>query len=423
VSDSAAALAGRSVVNVWPQIWVSAGCRNFSTLGPFLKAMLRRGKRRDVGPSRLLLITVLLAVGIASTGAAHAQSRTDRRAKTDRFVWGRGTGLPVSQIPGVTPGNDAPRLACAGARLCVAIDQADDILATRRPTRQPAVWKRVQRMYVSDVACPSASLCVGVSGTGAIVRSFTPARPGSWRTIAEMQATPTVPYANPGVGFAALACPSTRFCVAVGGGELVAIRLPGATHPRIAAATIDPPVGGACGGEHEPCQTPLLNVTCPTWGRCVAMSDIGGVYTSSDPSIPSTWKPTRVDSPVSGGLTCPSAELCLAAGATTNVLASPGLFAFDPVTARSYGFAWRGDVDDIFCPLAGVCFGVDLDGASISQPSGSSLPLRGWTTQDLSPLPSQGVNGVASIACPTSTVCLATDGHANVYRGTIKATS
>jgi hypothetical protein len=356
--------------------------------------------------------------------AAAAPAIAARPTGTARFVWGRGTRLPVTAIPRVAHGSDAPRLACAGPRLCIAVDQAGGILATSTPTRRHAAWKLVAQLsHVIDVACPSARLCVVVSGGGGIMRSFAPARPGSWRTVSQGQTATAGPYANPAVMLSALACPSTSFCVAVGGTDVVAIRRPDSARPQVETTTVEPAVEGACGEEHEPCQTPLLDVACPTSHQCVALDDLGGIYTSRDPAIPATWKLARTDSPVSGGLACPSAQLCFAAGAATSVVASTGLFAFDPVTDHGLGFAWHRDVDDIFCPLTGDCFAVDLDAplASISEPAAVPLPLSGWRTQDLTPPRAETDNGVASIACPTTEICLATDDHADVYRGTRSA--
>jgi hypothetical protein len=115
----------------------------------------------------------------------------------------------------------------------------------------------------------------------------------------------------------------------------------------------------------------LNALACPSAGRCLAI-DTGGRLVRFDPATPSAPKPATIYS-ASGlsGIACPSATQCTAVNAATGFA-----FTFDPASKTA-----------LPAPQ------VKLDNASSS---------------------SEGTNGPGPIACPTTTVCVTTDGQGNV---------
>jgi hypothetical protein len=121
-------------------------------------------------------------------------------------------------------------VVCASAHLCLAApDEAgcipcgagNDLISTDPAT---GIWRRAA-VPTGDLACPTTTFCVGVAqGTRHIrqdlVSSTNPTGPASaWHYLAGLSG---------GNRLRALACASTRFCVAVGdGGEIAVARTPG----------------------------------------------------------------------------------------------------------------------------------------------------------------------------------------------------
>ena len=70
-------------------------------------------------------------------------------------------GLPHTARDGLVA------VRCPTTSLCVALDDAGDILTSRNPGAAVPVWKRAHvDRGLSAIACPSASLCVAVDSRG-----------------------------------------------------------------------------------------------------------------------------------------------------------------------------------------------------------------------------------------------------------------
>ena len=173
----------------------------------------------------------------------------------------------------------------------------------------------------------------------------------------------------------AIACPSTRLCVAVdrGGRVLWSTNPAGGSHSWL-AARVD--------GGNE-----LTGLSCPSTGLCVAVDGAGNVITSSDPTGgPTDWTVAKIDSsPTQNntdtagpvllrGVSCPSTGLCVAVDGAGNALESTnptgGAAAWTIThadTNRRYGCGGSGltcqpPLVGVSCPSTALCAAVDFSG-------------------------------------------------------------
>ncbi len=237
-------------------------------------------------------------------------------------------------------------LSCATGPLCVAIDQAGDVLTSTNPRIGAGTWRRsrVDRKLTA-ISCPSRTLCVAVDARGDVLTSTRPtAGARSWRSA----------RVDPGPGLSAISCPSTSFCIAGDyAGDLLTstnptggrrawrrVQLPSngdspgilsgfACPSRSLCVGVDQSTGegfiddvftstrpaGGSNGWHlttEFNDNSFDGVACPSRSLCVAVTDGGEVITASDPTRASSWVATVVNSNVSlNAIACPSSSLCL----------------------------------------------------------------------------------------------------------------
>lgn len=105
-------------------------------------------------------------------------------------------------------------LSCPAASLCVAGDEAGNVLSSTNPAGGPSAWTTVPvedhskyNGYIDGLSCPSVSFCTAVDTAGNVLSSTDPAggRP-AWTSTA----------VDPGHYLTALSCPSVHLCVATG---------------------------------------------------------------------------------------------------------------------------------------------------------------------------------------------------------------
>lgn len=148
----------------------------------------------------------------------------------------------------------------------------------------------------------------------------------------------------------------------------------------------------------------IAAIACPSPHLCIAADDLGSLWTTSDPTGPSSaWRKLHVD----GGdafswVSCPSIRLCVAADDNGNVLTSNH--------PTGGGSAWhRADIDgsqglvEVSCPTASACFIGDADGRLLW----SDDPAGGRVAWHITVI-KRGF-GLTALSCPSASRCVAGD--------------
>jgi RHS repeat-associated protein len=220
-------------------------------------------------------------------------------------------------------------ISCPTTSLCVAVTETSTIWTSTDPTGGSTAWTATDISTAdgfSAVDCPSSTLCVAGTTTGSLYASTDPTG-GSSTWTKEYQRIRTPGY---WAAITGISCPSTSFCAAVTSTNgdrslLSAPYLYYSTNPDSPTWSLHVLAGGQTTGGAR-------GVSCPTTTYCVAVGD-GIVWTSTDPEgatpdgtvaawTPTTWTPgTSTPATVGGvstifGVSCPTATLCAAVGAT-----------------------------------------------------------------------------------------------------------
>ena len=210
--------------------------------------------------------------------------------------------------------------------------------------------------HITDVSCPSVSLCVAVDTTGNVAFSTTPAS-GGWSGSLLI---------DNGHQLTAVSCASAALCFAVDNhGSLFA-----SAAPASAAWTPGSTIDGT---------TALNAISCPSSALCVAVDDSGGVRSSTTPgTVP--WAGQTIDSPHHlTGVSCPTTSFCAAVDNVGQVLVTttPTANWQSPLLLNAAGHALTG----ISCAASGLCVAVAADGnvyatadAAAATPTWSSTP-------------------------------------------------
>jgi hypothetical protein len=297
-------------------------------------------------------------------------------------------------------GNYMNAVSCApGTTVCVAIDRLGDdnnapsnIMTSSNPAGGASTWSAPAALAgtptVYSVACPSTSLCLALTETGDFLYSLNPqGGESTWMNegLVDADNEPS-----------AISCPTTTFCV-VGdqAGNVVT-----STTPTVASSwqtkNIDPNNPAA-----DPATNYIGDLSCPSASLCVAFDGAGNIFTSTSPTVGSSWSgPTDIDNgnAVYSG-SCPSTALCVAVDGT-NVLTST-----TPAVASSWTSApLPGGFGTVSCPTTTFCVAV---GAGSQSSEFSSSPTGG--TGAWSASASFAPNSAGDISCPSTTLCVATD--------------
>ncbi len=230
---------------------------------------------------------------------------------------------------------------------------------------------------LSDIACPSASLCVAVDGAGNAVTATDPTGGRNAWTIANIDGN---------AGLTGISCPSTSFCVAVGVYDIV--------------TSTNPTGGSSAWTATRPPGANLFDVGCPSVSLCVGVGQ-GGITTSTDPSgSPSAWTTTKLPGNHDlSGVSCPSVSLCVAVdGATGSVLTSTnptgGAAAWQLAKVDTTNF-----LTGISCPSASLCVASDDLGRILTSTNPTGGPSA-WSLAD--------VHGgfLTRVSCPSISLCV-----------------
>ncbi len=276
-------------------------------------------------------------------------------------------------------------------------------------------WTRAQlpgiagKVFLLGVSCPSPSLCVAV-GTNNLIATSTDPTGGEadWNVVYAGEGPS--PYISPSAPFISgrqiqdVSCPSLGLCVAVTNqGNIYTSTEP--TGPAWAWNVT--PIDGNGRNIH------LEGVSCPTVSLCVAVTggrnDSGKVFTSTNPTGgAAAWQVTQLDESLDlRAVSCGSPSLCVAVGNEGRIVTST-----DPIGGAS---SWTvigapagpGGLRGVACVAAPLCVSGNKSGNLLSStnPTGSSS----WST----------FNGgtsvqITGVSCPSASECLAVDNNGNV---------
>jgi hypothetical protein len=316
-------------------------------------------RSRSIRPLRLLSLVAVLAACLALPAVAGATSFS--------MHWGRSVGLlNPNDGGGLASIGCAPSPIGSKSLLCVAGDVRGEVFASLHPAQSSKLWHRERlevKNSITGVACPSTTLCVAVDSAGEVMHSANPVGGAKdWSRPARVDSTLQAGggYAD----FAAISCPTTTFCIAVGNG---------ATNQ---------------------------------------------VATTTDPTGPaSAWTLTTVGSGVLlDSVACASTTLCMIGGSQAYYSADPtgGATAWKAVAALS---ASNSVIQSFACSTAKLCLGVGYGVAGAGLAVGSSTPTTtAWSQAPIgSDPPATNAGLVDSVACPHRNFCVAVDGASNYY--------
>ena len=333
-------------------------------------------------------------------------------------------------------------VACPSATTCLAVGSGPFQGATAAASAVDGAWMwgpltassgdAASFFSWSGVACPSATTClaVGADNTNGVVTTATlSAATWTWSPASE------VPNDASGTGdLAAIACPSTTTCLAVGSdGDSLGIAeqasLTGASWTWSPPTPLTPPSSGAGA---------LAAIACPSATTCLAVGTDGsqGVATvATRAGAGWTWSPeVRVAlgqaSPGLGGLNavaCASPTTCVAVGSdnsdavtTTGTAAASG-WTWTPETIVTPDASGGGELTGVACPSARICVAVGstiANGDVVSQQTGgvyraeiaTGSVAAGTVTwspvSDVAPDPT-GSDALAAVTCVSASSCLA----------------
>jgi WD40-like Beta Propeller Repeat len=304
-------------------------------------------------------------------------------------------------------------ISCPSESLCVAGDQAGNVLSSTNPTGGPPAWSTAAvspNRSIRGVSCPTSSLCVAGDSAGDVLASTDP-------TGGATAWTKTTVAANTFI--IAVSCPSASLCVAVGG--------PDGPGEEGTILTSSDPTGGASSWSSAsiPSGGRITAVACPSVSLCVATTSTGEVLTSTDPTGgANAWTEAAIDP---GGdldaISCPSVFLCVAGG---NDAADYSNGEILTTTSPAGGAgAWRKTTSDpgmtynpvyldaLSCPSTSLCVTGDNFGNIVTStdPTGGS---RAWMKAPVDPI----WTALITIACPSVSLCVGADGEGNLITST-----
>ncbi len=229
------------------------------------------------------------------------------------------------------------------------------------------------------ISCPTASLCVAGGGNNTIASSTDPLAPGGWKSVYVAEGvTPGNPNQRQIKG---VSCPSAQLCVAVSFlGRIITSTEPTGEASAWSVADLDP----------EGPNTHFYGVSCPTTSFCVAVAGGGEIAVSTDPTGGAgAWTVTHLAVPLElRAVSCTSPSFCVAVGDSgTEIRPAPGNLAeVVSSTAPATGL-WQqaelpgshGGLFGVSCPSTGLCVSGDMFGNVVASgaPTG---PASGWAS-------------------------------------------
>ncbi len=268
---------------------------------------------------------------------------------------------------------------------------------------------------MSGVSCPSESLCVAVGSAGidtstgaADPLAFSQAPTGG---LAEWHVVTPPPPSGVAERFnlSAISCASKKLCVAVSNKGFIYV----STEPTGAATAWSPTVIKEGRG--------ISDVSCPTASFCAAVGGKGGkVFTSTDP-ISGSWQMSQLaGSPELRGVSCGTPSLCVAIGkvgasdtqvgegrifVSTNPTGGPSTWQEAGSPSGPAGLQGVDCVSTLLCAAGNangdVLTSTDPSGAASWSETNAGTSMR-----------------ITSVFCPTASRCVAVDDNGDVLTST-----
>jgi hypothetical protein len=276
------------------------------------------------------------------------------------------------------------------------------------------------KVFLLGVSCPSQGLCVAV-GTNNLIASSTDPTGGSsaWHFAYVGEGpwpnTENWPTENiSGRQIQSVSCPSANLCVAVTDqGNIYTSTNPTGGASSWAATQID----GKGSNIH------LFGVSCPTLGLCVAVSgkrslhggiDNGKIFSSTDPTGgASAWRSIEFGELVEfRGVSCSSPSFCVAVTADGRIFSSTEprgeASAWHPIGAP----AGPGSLDAVSCVATALCLSGN-EGGSLLSSTNPSAGAPSWSQAS-----GGGSVQITGTSCPSASECVAVDDNGDVLTST-----
>lgn len=369
----------------------------------------------------------LEAVSCSSASSCFAVGRANGSTLIEHW-----NGRRWSTQPSANPrGNGPPTLqgvSCLSPSFCTAVGyhSAQSVEATMVEHWNGRHWRLqptnvafgAANLYFEAVACATESSCFAVGygdGIGTLIEHW---NGRTWSLTAS-------PTATSGAELAAISCPTSSSCSALGEEEVSPsgqVALAERWSGRAWVVERSPNAAG-------PQSSKLLAVSCPSASECLAVGsyveDPSGTYRTlaeiwngQSWAILSTANPGRTE-PAGGdflqGVSCPSTTSCFAVGYYY------GASGVTPLIEHWDGSGWvvqpspspvGAELRDVACPSASSCFAVGYaqGGSLVEQWAGAS-----WTIQ------SSGASAKAdlwAVSCTSVSSCVAVGNLAATWNGT-----
>jgi hypothetical protein len=345
----------------------------------------RTGARSVVGLRRSALCVALLVCALLLAGIHAGNARA-------ALTW-NATPLPVE------PGHSLTDVVCPSASLCVASSDTQELAFSPKSFKRPRAHTLFagRGLVFDGLWCPTSTRCVGVDFQS----------PASFNPVKFSVARAKSIEPESGEGLVSLRCPSRTECVAVDSfGD---------------GMTFDPQnwktIKRQIKVDSNEAQTALA---CPSVKQCTSLDDDGYEHTF-DPQTGQRLGSSQIDSAVgldapSGasdneldGISCPTTKLCAAVDTLGNIV------TFDPQPAGAFSAFETTSVEvdpgnslsAISCKPSGLCAAVDRSGNAVA----GSASADSWQLQAVDP-----GHAFGSVACPTSSECVAVDNRGNAFR-------
>jgi hypothetical protein len=338
-----------------------------------------------------------------------------------------------THIEGENPRPNVPLLgiSCPSTSFCVAVGELDSIIATTNPTGGASAWHQAkptgeansdcheyrdppcgypQDRRIRGVSCPSAQLCVAVTGEGYVYSSTDPTGPGdAWR-VADIDDN------GPNTHLLGVSCPTASLCVAVSG--------EGYTSGKVLTSTN--PTGGASAWRVTQLDETLdlRGVSCGTPTLCVAVAQQGRLLVSTNPTGgASAWRELGTPGGPGDlqGVSCVATALCVAGNAGGNLLTSA-----EPTVASTWGEANAGSsvqVTGVSCLTSRQCVAVDNNGDVITS-TDPTAKNAGWSQTKLIPFVQpasefkEPLNGLFGASCASISFCAVVAADGRIFTST-----
>src|SRR5829696_4527833 len=369
------------------------------------------------GLGGLVAATLVCAVALSATAASIA---TSSAAAAGWQLQARISG------EGFRPNLPLLGISCPSTKLCVAVGELDEIVSSTNPTGGPSAWHDVRptgeaetdcqehwvppcrdpkSRRIRSVSCPSAKLCVAVTGEGYVYSSTDPTGSADdWR-VADLDGDGRDTH------LLSVSCPTASLCVAVSGerytsGKLLTSTNPTGGAPAWAIAQLDESLD-------------LRGVSCGTPTLCVAVAQGGRLLVSTNPTGgASAWRELGTPGGPADlqGVSCAATVLCVAGSAGGDLLSS-----INPTAASSWEETNGGvsvQMTGVSCLRTRQCVAVDNNGDVLT--SNDPTDGRGaWAVTRLIPYvqpPSDHelpLNGLFGVSCVSASFCalVAADGQ------------